>query len=446
MKGNIFHIIKILLVLQSYLYGQVFTELKGLDDEDENTHLFYRIYKNGSGMGYDWYTRNIRHWDLTSNSDSIKMVDDFSSYFMAGQTILDYEFLSNDPDSIVGVGYSTDVLEPLPLITGAITNNDFGFSFHNTLSGIAISSQNSNLVYIDNHGNLIYSTNQGKVWFTPWEPDPVFIEFGIYAVDKWNDKKLFGHFDNKLVLSNDSGYTKTVIDSTIFYSDFDVEFFFDPDTSYIYLLNNRYSQKNLMVSSNGGYSWDEKFAAPVNIEFSNNAANTGEAYLAINDTIYRSYDHFQNYEFYIKLDENCVGLYKKPNSDLLYAATYYNIYEIENGIKTSIKEILVSVDETKKNPLDFILLQNYPNPFNPSTIIKFTVAEALNASTTNVLLKVYDILGNEISVLVDEQKSPGTYEVEFDSKSVNRRISNGIYFYRLEAGNFTQSRKMILLK
>lgn len=94
---------------------------------------------------------------------------------------------------------------------------------------------------------------------------------------------------------------------------------------------------------------------------------------------------------------------------------------------------------------DYELFQNYPNPFNPTTIIKFsipTVGDAFNASSTCVSLKIFDILGREIAALVNEPKPPGTYEVEFNIKG----LTSGIYFYRLQAGNFTSAKKMILMR
>ncbi len=96
-------------------------------------------------------------------------------------------------------------------------------------------------------------------------------------------------------------------------------------------------------------------------------------------------------------------------------------------------------------PSGLTLYQNYPNPFNPTTKIKFTIpnaADALNASTTNVLLKVYDLLGKEISTLVDEQKQPGNYEVDFDGSN----LPSGIYFYSITSGKFHDVKKMILMK
>jgi len=86
---------------------------------------------------------------------------------------------------------------------------------------------------------------------------------------------------------------------------------------------------------------------------------------------------------------------------------------------------------------DFVLHQNYPNPFNPTTVIKYSIPQQ-----TFVSLKVYNILGKEVSVLVNEQKEAGVYEVEFNASN----LSNGIYFYTLRAGNFVDTKKLILAK
>jgi len=88
-------------------------------------------------------------------------------------------------------------------------------------------------------------------------------------------------------------------------------------------------------------------------------------------------------------------------------------------------------------PLDLVLKQNYPNPFNPTTSIKYQIPE-LNFIT----LKVYDALGNEIITLINEEKPAGSYEVEFDATA----LPSGIYFYRLQAGSFVGTKKMVLMK
>lgn len=96
-----------------------------------------------------------------------------------------------------------------------------------------------------------------------------------------------------------------------------------------------------------------------------------------------------------------------------------------------------SVNEDKSIPQDFVLEQNYPNPFNPSTVIKFSLPEA-----ENVRMTISDILGREVSSLVNEELSAGNYSVNFDA--VN--LSSGIYIYTLQAGKFIQTKKMMLLK
>jgi len=88
-------------------------------------------------------------------------------------------------------------------------------------------------------------------------------------------------------------------------------------------------------------------------------------------------------------------------------------------------------------PAKLYLYQNYPNPFNPSTIIKYELPRQ-----SLVTLKIYDVLGREVAVLVNEQKPAGRYEFKFDGKN----LSSGIYFYRIKAGDFVQTKKMILLK
>jgi hypothetical protein len=97
----------------------------------------------------------------------------------------------------------------------------------------------------------------------------------------------------------------------------------------------------------------------------------------------------------------------------------------------------VSVDGSDIIISDFRLEQNYPNPFNPSTTIKYRVAER-----SNVSIKVYDMLGKEITTLVNTIKDAGAYEVNFDASN----LASGMYVYSITAGNFTSSKKMMLLK
>lgn len=102
----------------------------------------------------------------------------------------------------------------------------------------------------------------------------------------------------------------------------------------------------------------------------------------------------------------------------------YSYYNLENEVEVNI-------------PLEFDLAQNFPNPFNPTTLIKYSIA-----SPVNVVLKVYDVLGKEAAVLVNERKEAGSYEIEFSAKS----FGSGVYFYTIEAGNYKSAKKMMILK
>jgi hypothetical protein len=133
---------------------------------------------------------------------------------------------------------------------------------------------------------------------------------------------------------------------------------------------------------------------------------------------------------YSFIDENITtGVYKYRLKQLDFDGTFEYSNEIE-----------VEVDFT---PKEFVLYQNYPNPFNPNTTIKYEIP---NVETTQrvvfTTLKVYDVLGNEVATLVNEEKQSGVYEVEFDASS----LASGMYLYKLQAGAFIQSKKMILTK
>lgn len=96
-----------------------------------------------------------------------------------------------------------------------------------------------------------------------------------------------------------------------------------------------------------------------------------------------------------------------------------------------------SIENENNIPTEYSLKQNYPNPFNPTTTIKYSIG-----SNQFVKINIYDLLGNEVASLVNEQKTFGEYEVNFDASN----LSSGIYFYQLKAGIFIQTRKMLLLK
>ncbi|MDX1699530.1 MAG: T9SS type A sorting domain-containing protein, partial [Melioribacteraceae bacterium] len=134
---------------------------------------------------------------------------------------------------------------------------------------------------------------------------------------------------------------------------------------------------------------------------------------------------------------NDIGAFGGPHSKWMKIEITTDIDNIENLI-----------------PQTAHLSQNYPNPFNPSTTIKYSISNVetmelalhmrneTSLQTINVELKIYDLLGQEVTTLVNEKQKVGNYEVTWEAGN----YPNGVYFYKLKAGDFTETRKMILLK
>jgi photosystem II stability/assembly factor-like uncharacterized protein len=133
-----------------------------------------------------------------------------------------------------------------------------------------------------------------------------------------------------------------------------------------------------------------------------------------------------------------VGLENMSVYSLAVSGTYL-LAGTDNGVwRRPITEMTVTVDITENEwPREFFLQQNYPNPFNPSTTIKYGLPRPLV-----VTLSVYDILGRQVSVLVNERKDQGIHEATFDASG----LSTGMYLYRLQAGEFTQMKRLQLVR
>ena len=149
------------------------------------------------------------------------------------------------------------------------------------------------------------------------------------------------------------------------------------------------------------------------------------------------------------------------NSPSINAGTPFYVWEGDTLINLSSDEyigeapdmgalesdVLISVEEESAIPNEFKLEQNYPNPFNPTTKIQYTLPAVVKENfpsllLQNVTLKIYDILGREIAILVNKKQPAGNYEIQFDA----RNLTTGIYYYQLKTGSYTKTKKMIVLK
>ncbi len=113
--------------------------------------------------------------------------------------------------------------------------------------------------------------------------------------------------------------------------------------------------------------------------------------------------------------------------------------QVKSGFWAQTVDLITEVEQIPGEaiPKEFRLQQNYPNPFNPTTTIEFSVPQRAQVS-----LKLYDLLGREVDTLVDKELTPGEYKVVFEA----RGLPSGLYFYRIQAPGFVQTRKLTLLK
>jgi len=190
----------------------------------------------------------------------------------------------------------------------------------------------------------------------------------------------------------------------------DLAAFIDPEENYIIFSSTRpggYGVTDLYISSketDGSWKAAINMGEPVNSGASENSpfVSADGLYLFFNSDRHQQYDR--------------------------------NPYWVDAQV---IYNLITDIEDEDSNPVDYYLSQNYPNPFNPTTKITYGVPQS-----SFIELKVYDSIGNEIVTLVNEQKSAGAYEVEFDAGN----LTSGVYLYRMQAGNFNDTKKFLLLK
>jgi hypothetical protein len=607
-----------------------FSELKGIEDYEENTQLFYRLY---NFQTYNIWSNSIYRLDINSNIDSFYLPD--YSYYnppIGGYSIKTHNFSlwNNNPYEYIFCttsdffGSAENAASPATIIErfdGGNYQNISGYA------NVGISEQNDSLIYGVN-GVFVKSTDGGWNW-----TEMPLQDFSFLSVSPFNDQVIFGlGSGGKLLKSIDGGETAFVAD-TNFSRIYDNSYYnanqfeYDNNSFHIYRVYQNTNQYFLSVSDNNGepFSWSIRYNSSNKIFISVDYGQSGKIYLADGRRIYVSDDYGSGFNEYKVLDRRIVGIYKKPNSDKLYAATKYNLYEITPDTIVVLKNLPIGPDEFAWFPLNigdkwiydnvwygdpgdsarwvsasevieyitiedkmyakifvrnfgpnflnqpgssyqyfrvdsvsgliyraeinndtitheelymdllaeagdtilvgngiyldsefpftqfgvnskkriflhvltpaqqielvngfglvyefwweltelrrtlkgciidgivygdttvlsvitdnedipkaFSLAQNYPNPFNPSTSIEYRVG-----SIEYITLKVYDILGREVTTLVNEEQQPGVYEVEFSPASGNRDLASGIYYYQLKAGSYIQTKKMIYLK
>ena len=287
-----------------------------------------------------------------------------------------------------------------------IVNNDFYASFD---EGLSISTDGG----ISWHSSNLYSLNVTA---------ETFEHLGDY---------LFAGTDNGLYVSSDNGWTWSFVETGAY----------NPNGTEIKaLVKNSSNQlflgspcQGVFTSIDSGKSWNKL----------NNGLSDSCVYaLAVRGSDIFAGTQYGGGIFY----SSDAGLSWKQINTGLNTPDIYSLFVngdrifagIDGGIYwRSISEITGINKKDTKIPVHYSLSQNYPNPFNPVTKIEYSIPKS-----SLITLKVYDILGREISTLVNEEKPAGSYQVEFNGS----RLASGIYFYKIQAGNYSSVKKMILIK
>jgi hypothetical protein len=297
--------------------------------------------------------------------------------------------------------------------------------------------------YLSN-AKLWISTDKGNSWTYINIPGVSYQEPIYIKLNPVNRSIIYLTSTYSMLKSTDGGQTIEHISEL---SSVPCDLAIDKIDESIYYASNYYG---IYKSTNAGLNFSLKFNLSTT-KILINPDNHNIIYAGtINNGLYRSTNSGANWERYFDLFGNSLtvtGILKYRNDgDTIYASNNTNVYKIWGKV-VGINIISTEIPKT------FLLYQNYPNPFNPSTKIKFDIPQSpLYPEHSGgvggfISLKVYDILGNEVSTLVNEQLKPGTYEVEWPAPSGDgSNFSSGVYYYTLTTNSFKETKRMVLIK
>lgn len=284
---------------------------------------------------------------------------------------------------------------------------------------------------------ILKTTNTGLSWIVQNHPFTSSIDFrSVNFINDQTGWTVNGYSPCKIVKTSNGG-ANWVIQASTGYHLQNIKFF--NSTNGITIGTTSYSTDTttLWKTLDGGNNWSvmsKIYASFRSSHFINeltgwivtSVANLSRIYKTTDGGISWNYQTFGNNSFYsINFIDNNNGWIGGGN------ASFTNIYKTTNGGPVFVNQ------NNENTPTKYSLSQNYPNPFNPITNIKFNVAKM-----SDVKIVIYDVTGREVQTLVNESLKPGTYETSFDGGMLN----SGVYFYKITAGEFSETNKMLLIK
>ncbi len=289
-----------------------------------------------------------------------------------------------------------------------------------------------NVIFAGTRGGKVYkSMNNGSNWV---QSSIGITSDTIFALYTFNNFVFAGTYSGGVFRTSDMGNTWQQINIGIEYSLYSRKFASIGDTIF-----NAMYYDGIYKSTNNGDSWQKLFSMQSPIDLV-----TKQNYLFVSyygSGIALTSNSGLNWTYNISNGGSQWGnraIYSLAvNDQYLFAGTDgYSMW------KRNLFEIIGLRNISNEIPNQFSLSQNYPNPFNPSTKIIFAIPSNVKSQTSNVKLIIFDLLGREVATIVNHQLQPGTYEVEWDASI----YTSGVYFYRLSSDEFTESKKMLLIK
>ncbi len=427
MKSIITSII-IILIYVSSVYSQWFTQYTS---NPAQTIMALKFYDNNtgyhSGVLYNGSTLNI----YKTTNGGLNYTAQNSSY--TAQRFMSIFIIHHD--TVLICGNYGKILRTfnggqswIPYVYADTNIQFWGMHFVNSNTGFVAGS----------YGTILKTTNKGENWIQQTTTYQNALD-GIWFI---NENTGYVGGSNIILKTTDAG-SNWVNKVGSFISGFETAqsvYFSDVNTGY-YCTNT--SNCRIVKTTDGGDTW--------NLIFSQNDAGAGWGMSFPNPlTGYVCTGAGK----VVKTTDSGVtwGIQNTPLTENLYeihfpsAQTGYIASWSGKILKTTNGGLTYITHTENEFPDNYSLSQNYPNPFNPSTKIKFEIPDNLSfqrkLESRKISLIVYDILGKEIAALVKEQLQPGSYEVTFNSDN----LPGGVYFYKLTAGEFTETKKMLMIK
>ena len=348
-----------LIVAVNSNYSQQFSNLNGIEDEQGNTLLLYSF---GVDI-YGQYSPVFKFNTLTSQES--KIMDAYSiqidTFNYMGKSVSDYEFFNNDTSNFINVGATLN----MDLLGYAARNDSILFTDF-FLVNVDISKQNPNDIFVSNFTNIYRSFDGGYTY-----PEDSTIEFGLVSVADYDENVFFG-VDNQgnLIKSLDKGMTSVIVDTSDIVTALPfLKFYYDVNNNLIYRLNRSYGKITLNVSHNNGnaYTWTRIYESENPFFVSIDKTQNGLLYLADGRNIYKSTNSGADFSSFKTLPNKIVGIYKKPGSEIIYAASKYNLYKIAGDSITIVKSV----------PIPSYVFDYYPLNIGNKWVFNFTNIEYL---------------------------------------------------------------------